>query len=151
MSQTQPNIPAPQPDTSAPLTSLEDLVGFNDDLGLHLTEWSDGAAKMELDLVPRLLNRSGIVHGGLLMTVLDATCGFTGVWRPEGEPKCRALSLSISTNFIGQTKAGRVTCLATRTGGGRRIFFARGEVFSDDGTLLATGEGTFRIRDEKPE
>ena len=64
--------------------SLEEMVGFNQALGVHLTEWREGHATMALDLKPMLLNRSGTVHGGVLATLIDAACGFCGVWVPEG-------------------------------------------------------------------
>ena len=31
-----------------------------------------------------------------------------------------------------------------RVGGGRHIYFSAGELFAEDGTLLATAQGSFR-------
>jgi uncharacterized protein (TIGR00369 family) len=122
------------------------MVGFNAELGFRLAEWTDGRAVIEMPVRPPHLNRSGILHGGVLFTLLDAACGFVGVWTPPGEPIRRALTLSFSANFLGQARDGVVRATAIRKGGGRRVFFATGEVHGPDGTLLAMGEGSYRLR-----
>lgn len=124
--------------------SLETMLGFNADLGFRLTEWADGYAKLELDLTEKHLNRSGILHGGVVATIIDAVGGYCGVWVPEGAEKKRALTLSLTTSFMGTTKEGRIYATAKRRGGGRSVFFASCEVYSPDGTLIAMGEGTYK-------
>ena len=122
--------------------SLETMLGFNADLGFRLVEWADGYAKLELDLTEKHLNRSGILHGGV--TIIDAVGGYCGVWVPEGAEKKRALTLSLTTSFMGTTKEGRIYAIAKRRGGGRSVFFASCEVYSPEGTLIAMGEGTYK-------
>ncbi|NQW10532.1 MAG: PaaI family thioesterase [Alphaproteobacteria bacterium] len=129
---------------------LEVLVGFNAELGFRLVEWEEGRAVMALDIQAKHRNRSGVLHGGVMATLIDAVCGHAGVWRPVGEPPAKALTLTLTTNFMGQAREGTVTAVATRKGGGKRIFFAAGEVLAADGTVLAMGEGSYRIRQSDP-
>ena len=124
--------------------SLETMLGFNADLGFRLVEWADGYAKLELDLTEKHLNRSGILHGGVVATIIDAVGGYCGVWVPGGAEKKRALTLSLTTSFMGTTKEGRIYAIAKRRGGGRSVFFASCEVYSPEGTLIAMGEGTYK-------
>jgi acyl-coenzyme A thioesterase PaaI-like protein len=58
-----------------------------------------------------------------------------------------ALTLSLTVNYLGRSDGQRMIAEARRTGGGRRTFFAEGEVRDEDGVLLATGSGVFRYRD----
>ena len=137
--------------TAAPESeSLEELVGFNATLGFRLVEWTPEHAVMELDIQEQHLNRSGVLHGGVMATLIDAVCGYCGVWRPAGEPKAKALTLTMTTNFMGQARAGTVRARGVRKGGGRKIFFAYGEVTDAEGTVLAMGEGSYRIRGSDP-
>ena len=53
---------------------------FNNALGIRLSDWSDGRCSVELDVIGDHLNRSGVVHGGVLMTLLDVACGYAGTW-----------------------------------------------------------------------
>ena len=104
--------------------TLEALVGFNAELGFRLVEWEEGRAVMALDIQAKHRNRSGVLHGGVMATLIDAVCGYAGVWRPAGEPMAKALTLTLTTNFMGQCREGTVRAVAIRKGGGKRIFFA---------------------------
>lgn len=130
--------------------SLEELVGFNATLGFRLVEWTPEHAVMELDIQEHHLNRSGVLHGGVMTTLIDAVCGYCGVWRPAGEPAAKALTLTLTTNYMGQIREGTVRARGVRKGGGRKIFFASGEVTDADGAVLAMGEGSYRIRGSDP-
>ncbi|WP_226893810.1 PaaI family thioesterase [Nisaea sediminum] len=137
---------APSSDTPP---SLETMYGFNADIGFRLTEWTDGYAKMELDLTEKHLNRSGILHGGVLATMIDAVGGYCGVWVPKGSDKKRALTLSLTTSYLGQAKEGTIVAYGKRRGGGKSVFFATCEVYNPEGVLIAMGEGTYKIRQSK--
>jgi uncharacterized protein (TIGR00369 family) len=124
----------------------EELSGFNVTVGYELTEWEDGHAVLELDVEQRHLNRSGVLHGGVIATILDAACGYAGQYCGEPGNVRLAVTLSLNTQFIGQAKAGRVRCVATKIGGGRKIYFCRGDMFNADGDLIASAEGVYRFR-----
>ena len=131
-----------------PLES-ETMRGFNVLLGYRLAEWRDDFARLELALEPKHLNRSGVVHGGVLATMLDVTLGYAGVFSAEPGKLRRAVTLSLTTSFLGQAKSGLLNCVARRRGGGRTIFMATGEVLDESGNAIAIGEGTFRYIGEK--
>jgi uncharacterized protein (TIGR00369 family) len=151
MSQDAPNPEnAPELQIAAPGQSIEETVGFNKALGFRLAEWGPSRAVMEVTLNEMHLNRAGVLHGGVLGTLIDAACGFSGVWTPPGAPIVKAMTLTLTTNYLGQVREGTVRAIATKKGGGRKIFFASAEVLSEDGTLLAMGEGSYRIRQSDP-
>ncbi len=119
---------------------------FNQMLGIRLAEWAEGRAVLELDVAGDHLNRSGVVHGGVLMTLLDAACGYAGTWTEAADGARLCVTLDLTTSFVAPAVAGRLTTVATVSGGGRKIFFARAEVRDEGGALLAMGQGSFRYR-----
>ncbi|HLZ66094.1 MAG TPA: PaaI family thioesterase [Aliidongia sp.] len=119
---------------------------FNQSVGLRLADWTEGRATVELDITGDHLNRSGVVHGGVLMTLIDVACGYAGTWTEAADGARLCVTLDLTTSFVAPAIAGRLTTVATVTGGGRKIFFARAEVRDEAGALLAMGQGSFRYR-----
>lgn len=122
-------------------------------LNTELEEWRDGYARIGLALEGPLRNRSGVVHGGVLATLLDHAAGLSGLYCTVPGNKRYGMTLSLTTQFIGQAKAGRLIASGVRSSAGSRIFFAEAEVRSDSGVLLAKGSAVFRYRggSESPE
>ncbi len=120
---------------------------FAETIGYRLTAWREHAAEISLEVDARHMNRSGRLHGGVLATVIDAACGFAGCYQaPPGQGR-RALTLSLTTQYLRPVADGtRLTATATRSGGGRTIFFSSCEVRDAEGRLVATGSGTFKYR-----
>lgn len=121
-------------------------------VGYRLSDFGPDTAEVSLTVEDKHLNRSGILHGGVLTTLIDTACGLAGCHRPPPEPLRRAMTLALTTQFIGPVQAGaRLTARATRTGGGRQVFFSACEVRDQDGRLVGRGDGTFRYRSEPRE
>ena len=59
-----------QEDTDRLITDLLDK-GFNQELGFVIADWQDGSAELQQQLSPQLLNRSDILHGGVVSTLID--------------------------------------------------------------------------------
>ena len=122
---------------------------FAEVIGYDLPEWSEGRAVVSLTVEKRHINRSGVLHGGVIATLIDTACGFSGCYRPPPQARRRALTLSLHTQFLGPVAVGaQLRAEARRTGGGRQIFFSSCEVRDQDGRLVARGDGTFRYRSE---
>lgn len=126
--------------------SGETADGFHGLLGHELVQWEKDLAVIELDVGPKHLNRSGVLHGGVLSTLLDAVGGFAGCYADDPAEQRGAITLSLTVSFTGQVSSGRIRAVGRRRAGGRRIYAATGEVFNESGELIALGEGTFRLR-----
>ena len=119
--------------------------GFADLVGYELTDWAEDVAKIALTVEARHLNRSGVMHGGVLTTLIDTACGYCGCYSAPGETPRRAFTLSLTSNFIGAAKAGqRLIAIGRRSGGGKSIFFAEGQVQDEEGRLIGSGQGSFK-------
>lgn len=117
---------------------------FLDLLGARRTAWRDGFAQFEVDIVPALLNRQGVLHGGVIATLLDAACGYAGLYAPDQAQPLHGLTLSLTCSFLDRGKGERIAARGwiERRGGG--IYFSRGELWVDERILVATAQGTFK-------
>jgi uncharacterized protein (TIGR00369 family) len=126
--------------------------GFRQLVGYRVVEWRANEATVALAVGPRHLNRSGYVHGGAITTLIDSAGGFAGCWcAVEGNAR-KTRTLSLTAQFLAPA-SGRLTARARVTGGGRKIFYTAVDVFDGDGTLVATGVGTYKYAagSESPE
>ncbi|MBW0148309.1 PaaI family thioesterase [Marinobacter arenosus] len=130
-----------------------ELPGFHSLLGYQQAEWGEGEAVIALELQPRHLNLAGVIHGGVLTSLLDIAMAQAGTYCPYPGRMRKAITLSLTTTFTGQCSGGTIRVTGRKRAGGSRIFNSTGEVHDDQGNLLAIAEGTFRIRSgsDKPE
>jgi acyl-coenzyme A thioesterase PaaI-like protein len=52
-------------------------------LGMTRSDWREGYAEFRLDLQPELLNRQRVLQGGVVATLLDAACGYAGLYSAD--------------------------------------------------------------------
>lgn len=106
-----------------------------------------GVCTVTLDLEAKHMNRHGILHGGMVATVLDVVCGNTASHFFDPENHAALVTVSLNINYVGAGRGGRVTATAQPVGGGRSISYVNGELRDEEGRLLATASGIFkRIR-----
>lgn len=115
-------------------------------LGMEMTAWLDGFARVEMPVSDVIANRQGLPHGGIHATLLDSAMGYAGCYTGDPDSRQMALTLSMTVNFVGQAQGSRLIAEARKTGGGRKTYFAEGACRDDLGNLLATATGVFRYR-----
>ena len=125
---------------------VEEPYPFQSHLGFDFDAWRPDYCRLVLPLAPALMNRYGIPHGGIHAAMLDSAMGFAGCYTGNRDAPLLAMTLSLNVNYLGQAHGGTLITEGTRTGGGRKTFFAEGRVTDDHGTLVATGTGVFRYR-----
>jgi uncharacterized protein (TIGR00369 family) len=119
---------------------------YHDLLGLTLLEWRDGFARVAVDAGPQHRNRSGITHGGVILSMIDQAAAYAGLWCSVPGNIRRAVTLDLDCRFTGQVREGRLVAEGRVLSRGRNIFFCRTEVFGADGALVAFGASTHRWR-----
>lgn len=117
---------------------------YLDWLGVKLAVWREDYAEMHLRLGPNITNRSARVHGGVLCTLLDSVAGYSGCYRPAGEPPLHSVTLSLTTQFLDNGEGKWLIATGQPEKIGRTVFFARSEVWLDGERLLASGSGSFK-------
>ncbi|MCK4868802.1 MAG: PaaI family thioesterase [Alphaproteobacteria bacterium] len=123
-----------------------DIGAFGQMLGFRVVKWRDGHVRMEMDIGPEHLNRSGVLHGGVISSLLDTACGYSGTWCTKQGNVRWAITVNLTTNFTGQAKSGTITTIGRKRGGGRKIFFASAEVQDENGQVLGFGDSVQRYR-----
>lgn len=123
-----------------------DLPGFHRLLGYRQVAWEETSATIELELRPEHLNLGGVIHGGVLSSLLDIAMAEAGTYCPFPGRMRKAITLSMTTTFTGQCSGGVIRVTGEKRAGGSRIFNSTGEARDADGNLLAIAEGTFRLR-----
>ncbi|MBS7810711.1 PaaI family thioesterase [Roseococcus pinisoli] len=123
------------------------LSPFHDLMGVSMLSWEEGLARLTCLPGPMHANRSGIVHGGVMLALLDQCNAFAGLYCPFPGRTRLAVTLDLDTRFTGQARIGtRLIAEGRVVTAGRNIFFARGEVKDEEGNLIAFGASTHRYR-----
>jgi uncharacterized protein (TIGR00369 family) len=103
---------------------------------------------MVCDTAGHHANRSGIVHGGVLLSLMDQAAAFAGLYCAVPGRVRRAVTLDLDCRFTGQAVLGRRLSAEGRVvTAGRNVFFARTEIRDETGTLVAYGGSTHRYRE----
>jgi uncharacterized protein (TIGR00369 family) len=115
-------------------------------LGVTLEHWEDGMARLVCEAGDQHRNRSGIIHGGLMLSMIDQAAGYAGLWCSVPGNIRKAVTLDLDCKFTGQVKGGRLVAEARVAQRGRNIFFVRTELFDASGQMVAFGSSTHRWR-----
>jgi uncharacterized protein (TIGR00369 family) len=117
---------------------------FLSSLGVELVHWAEGQAEFHMAIEPQHLNRQGMLHGGLVATLLDAACGYAGLYSPEHEPESHGVTVMLNISYLSAAREGVVIAKGQVSRSGRSLYFVQGTLVSDQGVLLATAQGTFK-------
>jgi uncharacterized protein (TIGR00369 family) len=132
------------------MTDLQDLLGdpyeYQKLIGFDIVDWTQDSATLHLDLAKKHGNRYGIPHGGIHATLLDTAMGFSGCYTGAPDAPQLAMTLSLNVQYLSRPKGKRLIASGVKIGGGRKTFFAEGQITDETGELIAKGTGTFRYR-----
>lgn len=122
-------------------------VPHNHALGLDLRAVSEGRAEILLPYDLRLVGNpeTGVLHGGAISTLMDATCG-AAVFQALRKPMAIA-TLDLRIDYLKPATPGRdVLARAHCYKVTRHVAFVRGVAFHDDeADPIATSAGTFML------
>jgi acyl-coenzyme A thioesterase 13 len=125
-------------------TGTQTLIGYVVDIS------DPPHGRCYLDLDQQHLNRHGVLHGGIAVTLLDNACGMTGSLSVDPMGMNPFLTISLTTQFLAAGKTGRVTATGWIKGGGRSLLYIDAVLVHEDGTVIATSTGVFkRVPQEK--
>lgn len=117
-------------------------------LGLSLVRWQPDLAEFALEIEPRHMNRQGVLQGGVVAAMLDAACGYSGLYTDAPGVERHGLTLSLTINYVARVCTGRVCAVGRVTGGGRSIYFASGEIRDERDAVVAMAQGSFKRREQ---
>lgn len=122
-------------------SGAQELIGYTVEI-----DPEERVARAWLDVGEAHANRIGVLHGGLISTLLDAACGFTASMQLAAvEEMTPLVTVSLTTNYVSAAKVGsRVTAVGQPSGGGRKIAYVNGAMHDEQGRLIATATGVFK-------
>lgn len=127
-----------------PTQALSSFPDFGALVGYRIEMPAPGVAVLELALQPHHRNRLGTVHGGVIMTMLDAA----GMWAcsEEGQPP-GCPTVSINCSFIRAVTPSRVASLSAKAElvrKGRRMYFVNITAYAGD-DVVATAQAVYAV------
>lgn len=141
------------------LASAFTTIPFNQMLGLKLDQLTSNSVIMSFEMKQNLIGNflQGILHGGVISSVLDMAGGMTVMASAiEKHPnasmeelaqiigKCSTIDLQIS--YLRPGKGELFHAKAWLVKSGNTISFARMELFNQDEVLIASGSGSYLLK-----
>lgn len=119
------------------------IHGFRRMMGYKTTVWAERYCEVELTIDARHDNSHGIVHGGVYAALMDAACGGAVAYCNAPGGIRLAVTITLQTTYLASAKRGMLTASARLIAVEGRVATCACEVRLDDGTLCATGHGSF--------
>ena len=110
-------------------------------LGIELDDISSGTATLALNVRKELKQNHGVVHGGVVASLIDTATAFAIITLLEPREKVTTVDLTIS--YLRPVTGGRLRATAKVVRAGRRVFVTSAEVFDKAGKLTATALSTY--------
>ena len=114
-------------------------IPFAGHCGIEAIEVAEGRTRLRVEVRPEHMNNLGIVHGGLICTLLDIAMG-TAARRAVGNP---VMTLDMQVGFISPGR-GEMIGEGRVLRAGRSLIFCEADVRSATGDLIAKASGLFK-------
>ena len=118
-------------------------IPFLDHLGV-VTEFAEnGKSRITLNMRPEHKNSFGVVHGGVIMTLLDfvmAAAARSAMDHPLG-----AITIDMTISFL-RPSVGKIAVEGTVLKSGKSINYCEAVVLNEAGEITAKSSGTFVLR-----
>ena len=109
-------------------------------IGMKIAALDFDACRIELDLAERHLQPFGIVHGGVLATLIDTATFWAGFMRlPED---AGLVNVDLKLNYLKAVASGHLRAEGRCLRAGRQISYAEASVIDVAGELIAHGTST---------
>jgi acyl-CoA thioesterase len=117
---------------------------FAELLGARRAHMSEGTCRFELTAESRHLNPHGVVHGGVVYSLVDYAMGGALTSRLARGERCATLEIKI--NYLATAAAGPLAALATVVDRTARIAVLEARVTDGADRLIALATGSFYIQ-----
>jgi len=123
---------------------------FTEFIGGRFEEWSEDCVRISLVLEPHHTNPNGVMHGGVVTSLMDETLGHViaaarGLETIQVAPHS---TVEMNASFLAAARPGdRVVVEGRVLRLGKSIAFGEAEARRGDGELIAKGRLTFVIHD----
>jgi uncharacterized protein (TIGR00369 family) len=127
------------------IVEMEDKPQFAGLLGIEWLDDDPDAARARVDVRGELLQPFGIVHGGVMSTLVESVCSRATALAVYGDGMV-AMGQSINVNFMRPISEGSIEVLATARHRGRTTWVWEAEILDDQERICALSQMTVAIR-----
>jgi len=140
-------LPTPNPDYIKELLSVVNSSPFPSHMAMRLTDIGLDAATVTLTTADCHFQPFGIVHGGVLATLIDTATFWSVFLRiPEDDG---LVNVDLKLNYLKPVIRGKLKALGLSIRSGRSVSYAEARVFNTDQELVAHGTSTLMIIPDK--
>ena len=128
------------------IQALQDLIRdapFPRLMGMRLEAIDMDSATIVLDIDERHFQPFGIVHGGVLATLIDTATFWAAFLRLP--PDAGLVNIDLKLNYLQPANAGRLTATGRCIRPGRTLSYTEAHVRDERGDLLAHGTSTLMV------
>jgi len=115
---------------------MSDRVPYWRTFGLELVSVSKAEAVFEAEYRDDL-TQSGILHGGVLASLIDSACACAAI--AHTHPEAFATTITLQVAYLKPVSRGRVRAVAKCIRPGGRVLFCEAQVWDADGALVGSG------------
>ena len=126
------------------ITAMQGMDPLLSHLGVYgAPEFDEQGTTLRLRLDEQHMNGGGSAHGGLIMTLMDATLACCTLGHGDGR-SCVTVELKTNCMRPGGTVGNLLVARGFLRSSGKSLAFCDGEVRNESGELIATASGTFK-------
>jgi uncharacterized protein (TIGR00369 family) len=118
-------------------------TAFNGWLGSSVVAARDGEVEIAMDVEPHHLNLQGLVHGGVIATLLDSAAGMSVRTRISEDR--RHVTAQLNVNYLTPALPGRLVARGTAVRVGVSIAYAESQVVDDRGRVVAKATAVISV------
>lgn len=128
------------PDYVEALKQLVNTAAFPRHIAFRLADLDYDCCRVELDILPQHFQPFGIVHGGVVATLVDTATFWAGFMRLPQD--AGLVNIDLKLNYLKPDIAGRLVAEGRCLRAGKQISYAEASVRDAGGELLAHGTST---------
>jgi 1,4-dihydroxy-2-naphthoyl-CoA hydrolase len=114
---------------------------FDKELGLEFTEVTPDRTRAQLDVVPKLLQPMGIVHGGVYCAMVESLASVAAyTWMAAKRGEGSVVGVNNNTDFLRAIGSGMIYGTAIPIHRGRRQQLWQVTIVDSDERLVARGQ-----------
>jgi acyl-CoA thioesterase len=116
-------------------------VPFAQLLGLKLGHVERGAATLRLEMREELMQNAGLLHGGVIASLIDTAAAFATLTLLSTEE--RATTVNLTVQYLRPATNGHLSATATVSHAGRRLIALSATVSDSTENIIATALTVF--------
>ncbi len=131
--------------------SLAGDGGISEMIGREVLDYDAAQKKvrMKFELGDVFVNFQGVIHGGIIATLMDTLCGVVIRLSSDTNKFAGQVTLELKTSFLSTANPGKFIGEGQVKRMGKSIAFAQSDLFDSENNHIATASATFKLRPRK--